>query len=126
MDPTHHHLFQPLLYQVACGGLPTGECASPIRAALKRSSNIDRPDGARPPASTPSAASSSLDRGERLDYDSLIVACGAETSYFGKDEWREVSCGLKTLEDALDLRNRLYGAFEEAERARIRPNSESG
>ncbi len=52
-----------------------------------------------------------------MDYDSLIVACGAQTSYFGKDEWQEVSCGLKTLADALDLRNRLYGAFEEAERA---------
>jgi NADH dehydrogenase len=59
-----------------------------------------------------------LDRGERLDYDSLIVACGAETSYFGKDEWRDVSYGLKTVDDARRLRNRLYGAFEEAERAR--------
>ena len=58
-----------------------------------------------------------LDRGERLDYDSLIVACGAETSYFGKDEWRDVSCSLKTLADAVDLRNRLYAAYEEAERA---------
>ncbi len=58
-----------------------------------------------------------LDRGDRLDYDSLIVACGGETSYFGHDEWREVSCGLKTLGDALDLRDRIFGAFEEAERA---------
>ena len=58
-----------------------------------------------------------LDRGETLDYDSLIVACGAETSYFGKDEWREDSCGLKTLADAVELRNRLYSAFEQAERA---------
>jgi NADH dehydrogenase len=57
-----------------------------------------------------------LDRGERLDYDSLIMACGAKTSYFGKDEWSEVSFGLKTLTDAVDLRNRIYGAFEEAER----------
>ena len=58
-----------------------------------------------------------LDRGEHLDYDSLIVACGAETSYFGNDQWREVSYGLKTLQDAVALRNRIYGAFEEAERA---------
>jgi len=115
VDPTSHHLFQPLLYQLACGGLSTGECASPIRAAVKRSSNT-----------TVLMASATgldaerrllvLDRGETLAYDSLIVACGAETSYFGKDEWREVSCSLKTLNDAVELRNRLYGAYEEAER----------
>ena len=58
-----------------------------------------------------------LDRDERLPYDSLIVACGAETSYFGKDEWREHSFGLKTLTDTVALRNRIYSAFEEAERA---------
>jgi NADH dehydrogenase len=58
-----------------------------------------------------------LDRGERLDYDSLIVACGGETSYFGHDEWQDVTCGLKTLGDAVDLRDRIFGAFEEAERA---------
>jgi NADH dehydrogenase len=59
-----------------------------------------------------------LDRGERLDYDSLIVASGAETSYFGHDEWQDVTCGLKTLADAVELRNRIYRAVEEAERAR--------
>jgi NADH:ubiquinone reductase (H+-translocating) len=58
-----------------------------------------------------------LDRGERLDYDSLIVACGAQTSYFGKDDWAERSYGLKTLADAVKLRNRIYGSLEEAERA---------
>jgi NADH dehydrogenase len=58
-----------------------------------------------------------LDRGERLDYDSLILACGGETSYFGHDEWKQVTCGLKTLGDAVDLRDRIFGAFEEAERA---------
>jgi NADH:ubiquinone reductase (H+-translocating) len=115
IDPMSHHLFQPLLYQLACGGLSTGECATPIRAAVKRSSNttvlmakasgldVDRRQVV-------------LDRGERLDYDSLILACGAQTSYFGNDEWRDVSYGLKTLADAVDLRNRIYGAFEEAER----------
>ena len=116
VDPRNHHLFQPLLYQLACGDLSTGECASPIRAAVKHSSNT-----------TVLMASATgldaerrqvvLDRGERLDYDSLIVACGAGTSYFGKDEWRDVSCSLKTLADAVDLRNRLYAACEEAERA---------
>jgi NADH dehydrogenase len=115
VDHTSHHLFQPLLYQLACGGLSTGECATPIRSALKRSPN----------ATVLMAEATGLDverrqlvldRGEPLPYDSLIVACGAETSYFGKDEWRQVSYGLKTLPDAVDLRNRIYGAFEEAER----------
>ena len=58
-----------------------------------------------------------LDRGERIAYDSLIVACGADTSYFGHDEWRDAACPLKTLEDAVALRERIFTAFEEAERA---------
>jgi NADH:quinone reductase (non-electrogenic) len=115
VDPMSHHLFQPLLYQLACGGLSTGECASPIRAAVKRSSNTTVLM-AKATGLDVERRQLLLDRGERLDYDSLIVACGAETSYFGKDEWREVSFGLKTLTDAVDLRNRIYGAFEEAER----------
>jgi NADH dehydrogenase len=116
VDPTSHHLFQPLLYQLACGGLSTGECASPIRAAVKRSSNTTVLM-AKATGLDAERRQVTLDRGETLDYDSLIVACGAETSYFGKDEWREVSCSLKTLNDAVELRNRLYSAYEEAERA---------
>ena len=116
VDRTHHHLFQPLLYQVAGGGLAAGECATPIRTALRRNSNITVLMGQAKDLDV-ERKQLILDREERLNYDSLIVACGAQTSYFGKDEWQEVSCGLKTLEDALDLRNRFYGAFEEAERA---------
>jgi NADH:ubiquinone reductase (H+-translocating) len=116
VDPTSHHLFQPLLYQLACGGLSTGECASPIRAAVKRNSNTTVLM-AKATGLDAERRQITLDRGETLDYDSLIVACGAETSYFGKDEWREVSCSLKTLNDAVELRNRLYSAYEEAERA---------
>jgi NADH:quinone reductase (non-electrogenic) len=115
VDRRNHHLFQPLLYQVALGGLSPSDGASPIRAALKRSSNttvlmaeVTDVDAERRQVV--------LDRGDRLDYDSLIVACGAQTSYFGHDEWRVVTCGLKTLADAVDLRARFYGAFEEAER----------
>ena len=67
--------------------------------------------------STPRTAGWRLDTGERLGYDSLILACGAETSYFGHDEWKDVSFGLKTLADAVELRGRIFGAFEEAERA---------
>ena len=116
VDRRNHQLFQPLIYQVAAGVLSAGDVASPIRAMLKRQAN----------ASVLMAEVTDfdierrqvvLDRGDRLDYDSLIVACGGDTSYFGHDEWQEVSCGLKNLGDALDLRNRIFGAFEEAERA---------
>ena len=116
VDAMSHHLFQPLLYQLASGGLSTGECATPIRGAVHRAANISVLMG-RAAGLDADARQLILDRGERLDYDSLIVACGAETSYFGKDEWRDVSYGLKTVDDARRLRNRLYGAFEEAERA---------
>ncbi len=115
VDKMHHHLFQPLLYQVACGSLSTGECASPIRAGLRHSSNATVLM-AEATGIDVERRQLMLDRGERLDYDSLIVACGAETSYFGKDDWRQSSYGMKTLSDAIELRNRIYGAFEEAER----------
>jgi NADH dehydrogenase len=115
VDPVSHHLFQPLLYQLACGGLSPGECATPIRGAVKRSSNTTVLM-ARATGLDVERRQVTLDRGERLDYDSLLMACGAETSYFGNDGWREVSYGLKTLADAVELRNRIYGAFEEAER----------
>jgi NADH dehydrogenase len=115
VDKVHHHLFQPLLYQVACGSLATGECASPIRAGLRRNSNTTVLM-AEATGVDVERRQLLLDRGERLQYDSLIVACGAETSYFGKDEWQDASYAMKTLSDAIELRNRIYGAFEEAER----------
>jgi NADH:quinone reductase (non-electrogenic) len=111
----NHHLFQPLLYQAAAGALSPSDCAAPLRPSLKRSANttvlmaevtdIDA-----------EGQTVTLDRGEQLDYDSLIVACGAQTSYFGNDEWADTTCGLKTLADAMGLRGRFYAAFEEAER----------
>jgi NADPH-dependent 2,4-dienoyl-CoA reductase/sulfur reductase-like enzyme len=115
VDRTNHHLFQPLLYQVAAGGLAPSDCASPIRPAVKRSSNsaVLMAEVTDIDAEHRQVV---LDRGERLDYDSLIVACGAQTSYFGHDEWQHVTCGLKTLADAVELRTRFYGAFERAER----------
>lgn len=116
VDRMNHHLFQPLLYQVAVGALAPNDCAWPLRAAVKRSPNtgvvmaeVTDIDAERRQVV--------LDRGDRLDYDSLIVACGAETSYFGKDEWEDVTCGLKSIGDAIDLRTRFYSAFEAAERA---------
>ena len=116
IDRHNHLLFQPLIYQVAAGALASGEVAAPQRHMLKRQAN----------ATVLMAAVTDidvehrqvvLDRGERLDYDRLILACGGETSYFGHDEWQKVTCGLKTLSDAVDLRDRIFGAFEEAERA---------
>ncbi len=116
VDRMNHHLFQPLLYQTAAGALSSSDCASPIRWGVRRAANttvlmaeVTDVDAERREVL--------LDRGQRLEYDSLIVACGAQTSYFGHDEWREVTCGLKTLADAVDMRSRFYGAFEEAERS---------
>jgi NADH:quinone reductase (non-electrogenic) len=116
IDRHNHLLFQPLIYQAAAGALSGGEVAAPIRHVLKRQRNAAALM-AEVTGVDVEHRQVVLDRGERLDYDSLILACGAQTSYFGHDEWREVTCGLKTLSDALELRNRIFGAFEEAERA---------
>jgi NADH dehydrogenase len=115
VDRHNHLLFQPLIYSVAAGALSSGEVAAPIRHMLKR-----QPNATALMASVTDVDVERrqvvLEKGDRLDYDSLIVACGGETSYFGHDEWREVTCGLKTLADAVDLRDRIFGAYEEAER----------
>jgi NADH:ubiquinone reductase (H+-translocating) len=116
IDRTNHHLFQPLLYQLAAGGISEGDCAASIRLALKRSRNT-KFRMAEVTDVDPEQRQVILDRGERLDYDSLIAACGARTSYFGHEEWKDVTCDLKTLTDAVDLRDRIYGAFEQADRA---------
>jgi NADH:ubiquinone reductase (H+-translocating) len=115
VDRMNHHLFQPLLYQVATGALSSGDCATPIRGMLKRQRNATVLMAEAKDVDVERKAVV-LDRGELLDYDSLIVACGAETSYFGHDNWSEVSSGLKTLADAVDLRDRIFGALEEGER----------
>jgi NADH dehydrogenase len=116
IDRMNHQLFQPLLYQVAGGGLAEGDCASSIRAQLRRQDNATVVMAEVTDLDVETRRVT-LDRGEQLDYDSLIVACGAETSYFGHDEWRDASFDLKTLADAVALRDRIFGAFEEAERA---------
>lgn len=115
VDRHNHHVFQPLLYQVATAGLSPGDIASPIRWILRKQArlrvllaNVERIDLA--------AQQLVLDRAERLPYDFLIVAAGATHSYFGHDEWSGIAPGLKTLDDALAIRRRLLLAFEEAER----------
>jgi NADH dehydrogenase len=115
VDRVHHHLFQPLLYQVACGGLSAGEIAPPIRTTLRRSANTTVLM-AQAVGLDAAGRRLELEGGEWLEYDSLVVACGAQTSYFGNDTWRDATCGLKTLVDAVELRNRIYSAFERAER----------
>ena len=118
VDRTNHHLFQPLLYQVATGILSEGEIAPPIRDVLRRQRNVavelGEVDGVRPRRAgrSPSAARR---RRRELAYDSLIVAAGVGQSYFGHDEFARWAPGMKTIDDALELRGRIFGAFEMAE-----------
>jgi NADH dehydrogenase len=115
IDRHNHHVFQPLLYQVATAGLSPGDIASPIRWIMRKQkrvrvllANVEHIDSM--------ARKIQLDRGETLAYDYLIVAAGAMHSYFGHDDWAKAAPGLKTLDDALAIRRRLLLAFEQAER----------
>jgi NADH dehydrogenase len=114
VDRVNHHLFQPLLYQVATAGLSPGDIASPIRYVLRRQSNVQVLLADVRSVDVPRKCLA-LDIGE-LPYDALILAAGATHSYFGHDEWRTVAPGLKTLDDALNVRRRVLVAFEQAER----------
>jgi NADH dehydrogenase len=114
VDRTNHHLFQPLLYQVATAGLSPAEIAYPIRRILRRQRNARVLLGEAVAIDAPKKCLR-LAEGE-IEWDSLIVAAGAGHSYFGRDEWEAHAPGLKTLEDALEIRRRALVAFEEAER----------
>jgi NADH dehydrogenase len=113
LDRENHHLFQPLLYQVATAGLSPANIAQPVRGILGRHANIE----------VLMAAVTGFDLekklviagGHRVPFDFLIVATGARHSYFGRPEWEQFAPGLKTLEDALEIRRRLLLAFEKAE-----------
>jgi NADH dehydrogenase len=115
VDRSNHHLFQPLLYQVAMAGLAPAEIAVPIRSVLRKQSN----------ARVLLAEVTGIDFDARqvrsheaapLEYDYLVIATGAENSYFGHDDWQEVAPGLKDLDDAVEIRRRVLLAFEAAER----------
>ena len=118
VDRTNHHLFQPLLYQVATAGLSAPAVSGPIRHVLRRQmrrgnltilqAEVTRIDAA--------AKCVALDQGDTLSYDHLIVAAGSTHSYFGHDDWAAHAPGLKTLADAFTIRARVIGAFEQAER----------
>jgi NADH:ubiquinone reductase (H+-translocating) len=115
IDRRNHHLFQPLLYQVATASLATSEIAWPIRYLLR-----DRPDVTTLFANVNGVDAAGkrvlVDDGDPLPYDTLILATGARHAYFGHDEWEPFAPGLKTLEDATTLRRRILVAFERAER----------
>jgi NADH:ubiquinone reductase (H+-translocating) len=115
VDRHNHHVFQPLLYQVATAGLSPGDIASPIRWILRNKPNVRvlLGDALRVEAA---ARTLVLDRGDTIAYDFLILAPGATHSYFGHPEWAQLAPGLKTLDDALAIRRQVLLAFEEAER----------
>ncbi|MCA9663938.1 MAG: NAD(P)/FAD-dependent oxidoreductase [Myxococcales bacterium] len=114
VDRTNHHLFQPLLYQVATSGLSPADIASPIRAVLAKQRNVE--------VLLAEVTDIDLD-GKRLetrqgplDFDMLVLAAGARTNYFGHDEWARNAPGLKDVDDALEIRRKILLAFEAAER----------
>src|SRR5882724_9915003 len=115
LDRHNHHVFQPLLYQVATASLSPGDIASPIRWILRRQKNVEVLL-ANVRAIDPAGKRVVVDDGEAIAYDYLIVATGATHSYFGHDEWAARAPGLKTLDDALAMRRRMLLAFEAAER----------
>lgn len=123
IDRTNHHLFQPLLYQVAAAGLSPAEIAAPIRSVLGSQSNVtvllDEVMGI-------DLDKQSLQlREQQLPYDYLVLAAGAVNNYFGKDAWSEYAPGMKTLDEAIEIRRRVLVAFEEAERESDEKNREA-
>src|SRR6266498_5836146 len=117
IDRKNHHTFQPLLYQVATAGISPGEIAAPIRWILRGRKNVE--------VLLANVQGFDLERRRVLcpdievGYDYLIVAAGAGHSYFGHDEWEPLAPGLKTVEDALEIRRRVLLAFELAERQAV-------
>jgi NADH dehydrogenase len=113
VDRRNHHLFQPLLYQVATAALAAPDIAAPLRQILRPQKNVtvlrDEVRSVDPATRTVETATG------RIEYDFLIVASGASHSYFGHEEWANVAPGLKTLQDALVMRKRILAAFEHAE-----------
>ena len=114
IDRRNFHLFQPLLYQVATGGLSPGDIASPLRAVLKRQKNTKVLLGEMV-SLDPHQQHVYLKDGEAVPYDSLILATGGAHHYFGNDHWEPIAPSIKTIEDALEVRRRIFLAFEKAE-----------
>src|ERR1700719_3381719 len=115
IDRTNYHLFQPLLYQVATAALSPADIAAPTRAVLSKCQNIEV-ILAEVQSVDLNAKKLKLNDGGEVDYDFLILATGARHSYFGHPEWEKLAPGLKSLEDAVEIRRRILMAFEYAER----------
>jgi NADH:ubiquinone reductase (H+-translocating) len=117
VDQRNHHIFQPLLYQVATAGLSPADIAAPIRTILKDNANcrvmLNRVVGV-----DPDWQAVDLENGDRLSYDWLILATGARHSYFGRDDWAKHAPGIKSIEDATAVRHRVLLAMERAETER--------
>jgi len=117
INATTYHLFQPLLYQVATGILSEGEIAPPIREVLRKQDNVDvrlgTVTGIDVATKTVTVDAPGLDY--TVEYDTLIVAAGASQSYFGNDQFADFAPGMKSIDDALELRARIFGAFELAD-----------
>ena len=116
IDKRNFHLFQPLLYQVATGSLSPGEIAAPLRSVLSRQKNTEVLLGEAADLD-PIAKQVLLRDGAVFPYDSLIVATGSQTSYYGNDQWRDLAPSLKTIEEATAIRHKILAAFERAERS---------
>ncbi len=114
IDKRNFHLFQPLLYQVATGTVSPADISSPLRGILSRNRNtkvlLDEVIDLDPDSKTV------ILKGSVLSYDSLIMATGVSHHYFGNDQWQEIAPGLKTVEDAIQMRRRIFSAFEAAEK----------
>jgi NADH dehydrogenase len=115
LDRRNHHLFQPLLYQVATAGLNPADIAQPIRSMLASQTNARVLLG-DVTSVDPEACTVVVDDGTAIEFDYLVLAVGTRHSYFGNDQWEQHAPGLKTIEDALELRRRILLAFERAER----------
>src|SRR5271154_7573032 len=116
IDRRNFHLFQPLMYQVATGSLSPGEIAAPLRGVLSKQKNTQVLLGEAADID-PDAKRVILRDGGVFPYDSLIVATGSQTSYYGQDAWREWAASLKSVEEATAIRHKILFAFERAERA---------
>jgi NADH:ubiquinone reductase (H+-translocating) len=115
IDRRNYHLFQPLLYQVATGSLSPGEVAAPLRSVFSRQKNTRVLLGEVVDLDAVSKRVVLAD-GESFEYDSLIVAAGSQTFYYGHDTWREWAPGMKSIEEATNIRHKILYAFEVAER----------
>jgi NADH dehydrogenase len=122
IDRKNHHTFQPLLYQVATAGLSPGEIAAPIRWILRGHSNVEVLLGEV--VSFDLGQKKVITKDQVLDYDFLIIASGATHAYFGHEEWEPIAPGLKSIENALEIRRRVLLAFELAERSAERAKTE--